>query len=59
MVEVEGVHQVVGVVSGGTEHCEIGIPDYYASVHHALPWIKQYLEAVSSHGQGLFNSSAA
>ena len=48
VVKVEGVHQVVGVVSGGTQYCDIEIPDYYASVHHALQWIQQYLEAASS-----------
>ena len=49
IVEVEGVHQVVGVVSGGTQYCDIEIPDYYASVNHALHWIHQYVEAASSH----------
>jgi len=47
-VEGEGVHQVVGIVSGGTSYCDTEVPDYYARVHHALPWIHKYLEAASS-----------
>ena len=48
VVDVEGVHQVVGIVSGGTSYCDTEVPDYYARVHHALPWIHEYLEAASS-----------
>ena len=39
VVEVDGVNQVVGVVSGGTTDCGIGVPGYYARVYRYLDWI--------------------
>ena len=47
-MDIEGVHQVVGIVSGGTSYCDGEVPDYYARVYHVLPWIHQYLEAARS-----------
>ena len=42
VVEVDGVHQVVGVVSGGTGDCGVGVPGYYARVYRYLEWIHKY-----------------
>ena len=45
IVEVDGVHQVVGVVSGGTGDCGIGVPGYYARVTEYLSWINRYVKS--------------
>ena len=45
MVEVDGVSQVVGIVSGGTSYCGVGVPDYYARVHQYLNWILKYVKS--------------
>jgi secreted trypsin-like serine protease len=42
-VEVDGVNQVVGIVSGGTGQCGIGVPGYYARVYRYLDWIYKYI----------------
>jgi secreted trypsin-like serine protease len=43
VVDVDGVHQVVGVVSGGTGVCGRGVPGYYARVYRYLSWIHKYV----------------
>ena len=43
VVEVDGVNQVVGVVSGGSGDCGIGLPGYYARVDKYLDWIYGYI----------------
>ena len=45
MVEVDEVSQVVGIVSGGTGYCGVGVPDYYARVHQYLNWILKYVKS--------------
>ena len=45
VVEVDGVHQVVGVVSGGTGDCGVGVPGYYARVYRYLEWVQRYLNS--------------